>query len=123
MTRALSIAIAVLLFGVAPATAQDPTVVDPDHYAVEYENDQIRVLRITYGPNEKSVMHEHPDAFFVGLTASEIRMHLPDGGSRDVAWAAGETLWTPADEHLPENLTDEEMVGILVELKDSTEEE
>ena len=27
----------------------DPVVVDPDHYAVEFENDQVRVLRIKYG--------------------------------------------------------------------------
>jgi hypothetical protein len=26
---------------------------------VEFENDQVRVLRITYGPHEKSVMHAH----------------------------------------------------------------
>ena len=44
----------------APALAQDPVAVDPDHYKVVFENDQVRVLRITYGPQEESVMHEHP---------------------------------------------------------------
>ena len=46
----------------APAMAQDPAKVDAKHYKLEFENDQVRVLRITYGPGEKSVMHEHPDA-------------------------------------------------------------
>nr|NIR51506.1 hypothetical protein [candidate division KSB1 bacterium]NIS26908.1 hypothetical protein [candidate division KSB1 bacterium]NIT73741.1 hypothetical protein [candidate division KSB1 bacterium]NIU27639.1 hypothetical protein [candidate division KSB1 bacterium]NIU94275.1 hypothetical protein [candidate division KSB1 bacterium] len=41
--------------------AQDATKVDPKHYKVEFENDQVRVLRISYGPGEKSVMHEHPE--------------------------------------------------------------
>jgi len=37
-----------------PASA-DPVKVDPKHYKVEMENDRVRVLRITYGPQEKSV--------------------------------------------------------------------
>ncbi|MDH3268599.1 MAG: hypothetical protein OEM46_07060, partial [Ignavibacteria bacterium] len=40
--------------------AQDATVVDPDHYKVEFENDEVRVLRINYDPGEKSAMHSHP---------------------------------------------------------------
>jgi hypothetical protein len=40
--------------------AQDPINVDPKHYKVEMENDRVRVLRIRYGPHEKSVMHGHP---------------------------------------------------------------
>ena len=35
----------------------DPLKVDPKHYKVEFENDRVRVLRITYGPREKSVIH------------------------------------------------------------------
>jgi hypothetical protein len=38
----------------------DPVKVDPKHYTVEFENDKVRVLRIKYGPGEKSVMHAHP---------------------------------------------------------------
>ena len=33
--------------------AQDPVHVDLRHYTVEFENDQVRVLRIRYGPHEK----------------------------------------------------------------------
>ena len=36
------------------------STVDSGHYAVEMENDKVRVLRIKYGPHEKSVMHSHP---------------------------------------------------------------
>jgi quercetin dioxygenase-like cupin family protein len=35
---------------------------------VEFENEQVRVLRIGYGAGEKSVMHEHPNAVAVFLT-------------------------------------------------------
>ena len=36
--------------------AQDAAKVDPKHYKVEFENDEVRVLRITYGPGEKSLL-------------------------------------------------------------------
>ena len=31
----------------------DPVIVDSNHYKVEFENDQVRVLRIKYGPERK----------------------------------------------------------------------
>ena len=34
---------------------------DTELYKVEFEYDQVRVLRITYGHGEKSVMHLHPE--------------------------------------------------------------
>jgi len=46
----------------------DPITVDPKHYNVEFENDQVRIVRITYGPGEKSVMHGHPSSVLVFLT-------------------------------------------------------
>lgn len=97
--------------------AQDPVKVDPKHYKVEFENDKIRVLRITYGPGEKSVMHQHPDAYAVFLDDLKGKFNFPDGKSMDVAQAAGSTMWTPAGKHLPENAGTKEFSLILVELK------
>ena len=51
----------------AQSTRTDPVRVDPKHYKVEVENDQVRVLRIKYGPHEKSVMHGHPSTVAVFL--------------------------------------------------------
>ena len=47
---------ALLCLAALPLAAQDPVKVDPKHYKVELENAQVRVLRIHYGPHEKSVM-------------------------------------------------------------------
>ena len=53
----------------APRQAHaDPISVDPKHYKVEMENDQVRVLRISYGSREKSVMHGHPNSVAIFLT-------------------------------------------------------
>ncbi len=58
---------------------QDPVKADPKHYKVELENDRVRVLRISYGPREKSVMHTHPDGIAVFLTENRARFTFPDG--------------------------------------------
>ena len=68
-----------------PAMGQDPVKVDPKHYKVEFENDQVRVLRITYGPHEKSVMHDHPAAQVIYLTDSHVKFGLPGGKSEEHA--------------------------------------
>ena len=117
MRRVNLAALCILLLFAAPTFAQDATVVDPDHYKVEFENDQVRVLRITYGPGEKSVMHWHPDGIAVNLTENTFRMHAPDGTSEDYSPNSGDVEWTDAITHLPENLTDESAEVILIEFK------
>ena len=97
--------------------AQDAVEVDPEHYKVEFENDQVRVLRITYGPGEKSIMHEHPDAYAVFLTDIKGKFTFPDGKTQKNSQKAGSTLWTPAGKHLPENTGDKPFELVLVELK------
>jgi len=111
-------AITVLLFAaVAPARAQDPVKVDSKHYKVEFENDEVRVLRITYGAHEKSVLHEHPAAIAVFLTDGQSKFTFPDGKTQDAPFKAGTTMWTPAGQHLPENTGDKPFELILVEMK------
>ena len=62
----------------------DPLRTDPRHYSLEFENDQVRVLRVRFGPNEKGVQHEHKlDHIVVYLTdqakgkAGEVRLDGP----------------------------------------------
>ncbi len=97
--------------------ALDSVEVDPLHYQVEFENDQVRILRITYGPHEKSVMHEHPAGVAVLLTDQAGRFNLPDGTTEERTGKAGEVVWNEAVTHLPENLSDQALEVVLVELK------
>ena len=93
----IGVLFAVLIFGflAESALAQDPTIVDSAHYKVEYENEHVRVLRITYGPGEKSVMHEHPDGVEVFLTDQNVKFTYPDGKTEEITAKAGETNWAP----------------------------
>ena len=95
----------------------DPVKVDPRHYKVEIENEQVRVLRINYGAHEKSVMHSHPDSVAIFQNEIHCRFTFPDGKTEEHNFRAGETLYMPAGSHLPENLSNQHIDIILVELK------
>ncbi|HEV2494827.1 MAG TPA: cupin domain-containing protein [Terriglobia bacterium] len=97
--------------------SEDPVRVDPKHYKVEFENDRVRVLRINYGPREKSVMHGHPATVAVFLAEGSARFTFPDGRTEERIWSAGQSLFIPAENHLPENLSDKPIELVLVELK------
>jgi len=75
------------------------------------------VLRIRYGPNEKSTMHGHPALVGVMMTDGHIRFRYPDGKIEDIQATAGQILNFPALQHLPENLGDKPFEVIAVELK------
>ena len=96
---------------------EDPVAVDPNHYNVEFENDQVRVLRIKYGPKEKSLMHGHPDGVVVFLTDCDGSFTFPDGRTEPIQAKAGQAVWADSTEHLPENLSEDPLEIILVEMK------
>ncbi len=123
MRRFSLAAIGLLLVFSTPALAQDATVVDSDKYVVEFENDHVRVLRITYGPGDKSVMHEHPASVAVMLSGGTMRMHFPDGTSEDLESNDGDANWSDAVTHLPENIGDGRVEVILVEMKSPPKDE
>jgi len=113
----VAICSALLCAWMAPiVSAQDAVKTDPKHYTVVSENDQVRILKVHYGPHEKSIMHSHPNLVAVPLTDAAGVFTLPDGKKQPFNMKAGEALFTPAGTHLPEN-GDKGMDLILVELK------
>jgi quercetin dioxygenase-like cupin family protein len=97
--------------------AQDAAKADPKHYKVEFENDQVRVLRITYGPHEKSVMHSHPEGVVIFLSDAKGKFTFPDGKTQENTWKAGDVSWVPASSHQPENLGNKSFSLIQIEMK------
>jgi len=116
--RPLLLTAALSIISAAPALAQDAVKVDPKHYKVEFENEHVRVLRISYGPGEKSVMHEHPANVAVFLTDAKAKFTLPDGKSEEYSAKAKSTQWGAGETHLPENISDKPFELVLVELKE-----
>jgi len=98
-------------------SGEDPVKVDPRHYKVEFENERVRVLRINYGPGEKSVMHSHPESIAVFLTDAHHKFSYPDGRTEDINANAGTVQHMDAFTHLPENISKKPFQVIVVELK------
>ncbi|MGZ4732379.1 MAG: hypothetical protein ACXVZH_09570 [Terriglobales bacterium] len=105
-------------FCLAPMlSAQDAVKTDPKHYTVVSENDQVRILKVHYGPHEKSVMHSHPATVAVFLTNAKGQFSFPDGKTQAFDVKAGDSQYSAAATHLPENMSDKGMDVIVIELK------
>lgn len=114
----IGISFVVAIFFSTVTMGEDAVIADPQHYTIEFENDRIRIIRIKYGPGEKSVMHSHGPNVAILLTENSTRMTLPDGTFEDSTAPAGTAGWSEGGEHLPENLSDEPLEVVLVELKE-----
>jgi beta-alanine degradation protein BauB len=100
-----------------PAGAQDVAAADPKHTKVEFENDQVRVIRYHYDPGDKSPMHGHPDNVQVMLTDSQSNVTTADGRTAPSSGKAGEAHWRQAVQHSVQNTGNKAFEGILVEMK------
>ena len=93
------------------------TVADPGHYKIEFENEYVKVLRVNYGPKERSPMHSHSKLVGVHLTDAKGKFTSKDGKVEIRTVKAGDVGEGPAEIHMVENLTGEKWQTILVEFK------
>jgi quercetin dioxygenase-like cupin family protein len=119
MRRVVFSVVAVALVGGAAVMlqAQDAAKVDAKHYKVAFENEHVRVLKVHYGPGEKSEMHSHPNAVAVFLSDAKGKFTLADGTTKEFSPKAGDVLWNDALTHLPENTGDKAFDVVVIELK------
>ena len=115
--RSALLSVAAVLRMALPAVAQDPVKVDPAHHKVEFENDQVRVLRVTIPAGEKTKVHEHPAAVAVFVNGAKTRVTPVGGKADDTPRKVGEVLAITAVKHVVENLGTTTTDIVLVELK------
>jgi predicted metal-dependent enzyme (double-stranded beta helix superfamily) len=100
------------------APALDPVKAAPKKYHVEFENDQVRVVRGTAGPKETIPLHEHAtNRVTVMLTDQDFRITTSDGTVQNPKRKAGEAVWGTPVKHTEENLSNKPFEIIMVELK------
>jgi quercetin dioxygenase-like cupin family protein len=98
--------------------ALDPVKVDPGDYKVEFENSQVRVVRVKIGAHQKVPLHEHVlNRVVVYLTDQNGSMTTPDGKTETVQHKAGEVSWGGPTKHREENLRDGPFEALVVEFK------
>jgi quercetin dioxygenase-like cupin family protein len=100
------------------AGALDPVKVDPKHYSVEFENDQVRVLRVKIGPGESTPLHEHAlNRVVTYLSDQNFRVTTADGRTDTVIHKAGEVSWGGPARHKEVNIGEKPFEAVVVELK------
>ena len=97
---------------------EDPTITNPDHYTVLWENDLVRVLEYSDQPGDVTSFHVHPDSVMVTLSSFQRRLFVRDDETI-VDLPAGKALWLPAQRHAGENIGSTPTHTILIELKHS----
>ena len=96
----------------------DPTLTNPEHYTVVFENDRVRVLEYTDRPGDKTTPHEHPDSVLIALTTFQRRMYSMADEPHDMQLTAGKVGWLPAQRHSGHNIGETDSRALFVELKE-----
>ena len=91
--------------------------IDPKHYRLEFENEKVRALRVTLGPDESVPMHSAPAATLVCLTECHVRFTPPSGRVRDIHMEAGQSRWIWDDSRSEKNLSTHKLEMLLIEVK------
>jgi hypothetical protein len=104
--------------GKAGGTALDPLRVDPKDFKLEFENSQVRVLRVNMGPRQSLPMHEYTlNHLVVYFTDQNVRETSPEGKVAVVRHQAFDFSWGGPSKQKVDNLSDKPLETVVVELK------
>lgn len=97
---------------------QDPLKVAAAHHKLEFENDQVRVLRMRVAPKEKTALHEHVlPRVTVYMTDQSARVTLPNGRGSTVRNKKSHVSKGGKANHAERNLGSRAFEMVFVELK------
>ena len=101
---------------------KDALAADPKHYKLEFENERMRVLRLTLKADEVAPVHDDGDALFVCLAvgsdkACHLRLTRPGGPSQDIHLQAGESRWIYGDTRSEKNVGAQPLEMLVIEPK------
>ena len=93
-------------------------VASPDIYKVVAENEQYRIVAVTWKPGQRDQQHSHPVAGVYYVTDCHLRGYGPDGKSREGQRKAGSaTVNKPVQSHAVENIGQSECRLVMFEQK------
>jgi hypothetical protein len=110
---------AAIVFGFVTSTAlaADPVQSDGDKYRVLLENACVRVLEYRDQPGEKTREHRHPAFVLYALGPFERTLTLPGGKVIRRTFRQGDTMWSPEQTHVGENVGSTPTHVLIVEIK------
>jgi hypothetical protein len=102
----------------AVRTALDPLRVDPKDFKLEFENSQVRVMRVRMAPRLSVPMHEYAlNRVVFYLTGQNVRETSPDGKAKVAGYKAGDYTWDDPAKYKAEDLSDKPFEALVVELR------
>jgi hypothetical protein len=98
--------------------SRDPLAVDPKHFKLEMDNNQVRVLRLHLGRGEKTATYQEIfEHLLVPLTAAQVKTADAKGAAKEVAYRPGEVQWQMPGTGADENTGGQPYEAIIVEFK------
>ena len=95
-----------------------PEEVSPDVYEVIFENDDVKVLDVTFAPGQGDNIHEHGVITYYGIKGGKLQNTLPDGTVKEMEVPDGFVgHGNTIVKHQMENVGDDTVKVIIVEHK------
>ena len=103
--------------GKPASSSHDALKLDAKHYKLEFENDQVRVLRMKLGAHQATPVLEHSrNSVAIFLTDAAARTTDSKGVVASETHKAGDVIWeTPVTQKM-ENVSEAPIEMVLVEL-------
>jgi len=117
--RNIQLAIALLAIAAVPVIAQDVIAVGPKNAKVEFENENVRVVRLKMAPHETLQRHDRPARVVIALSANDLRITGPDGKPRMLHVPAGNVGWAEPTRGRSVETLDSGFENVIVEIKNA----
>jgi quercetin dioxygenase-like cupin family protein len=108
--------LAALFLLLSTAFAQDLVSIAPNSVKIEYEDAQVRVVRLKINPQQILPMHERPARVVIPLTVNDVELTAADGTRRTINVPPGQIAWSGPTKRSVKNF-DVPVENIIVEIK------
>jgi mannose-6-phosphate isomerase-like protein (cupin superfamily) len=100
------------------SNTNDAVNIAPHLHEILYEDDRMRVLKVTVNPGDEAQMHSHPHNINYVLKAGKLQFEKPDGTTVEVELTKGQVTSSLIESsHAVKNTGDRTVQTIQVELK------
>ena len=94
----------------------DPLMTASNVYKLLNENDKVRVLEVSFKPNDVAKMHHHPDHVVYALRGGKMRL-TSEGKTQEMEIKQGQVMFLDAQDHEATNIGDTTLDLLVMELK------
>ena len=96
LAAALGLVVGLTLNRAAAQSALDPPVVAPHIFSLVFENERVRVLKVTERQGETQPLHKREDRVVVHLNSCAWTYEDDEGGTRMASYKPGDAYWRDA---------------------------